>query len=114
MRFSLGSELTYTALRDTTLILGVEAQRATGQRIVREQFTVMPGMPSEALEIGMAPGLATVAAADSVIVALAVSLSAFGPPHAASSARAAAVSPQSGNDGMRRIGMVVRRQISVD
>ena len=51
MRFSLGSELTYTAVRDTTLVLGVEAQRVAGQRIVREQFTVTPGTPSEAQEI---------------------------------------------------------------
>jgi len=51
MRFSLGSELTYTAGRDTTLILSVEAQRVEGQRIIREQFTVAPESPSEALEI---------------------------------------------------------------
>jgi transglutaminase-like putative cysteine protease len=51
MRFSVGSELTYSAVRDTTLILGIEAQRIAGQRIVREQFTVTPNMPSEAQEI---------------------------------------------------------------
>jgi transglutaminase-like putative cysteine protease len=51
MLFSLGSELTYTAVRDTTLILGIEAQRIAGQRIVREQFTAAPNTPSEAQEI---------------------------------------------------------------
>jgi transglutaminase-like putative cysteine protease len=51
MRFSVGSELTYSAVRDTTLILGIEAQRIAGQRIVSEQFTVTPDTPSEAQEI---------------------------------------------------------------
>ncbi len=52
MKFSLGSELTYTAIRETTLILGVEAQRIPGQRIVREQFSVSSNAPSESHEIG--------------------------------------------------------------
>ena len=51
MRFSLGSELTYTAVRPTTLILGVEAQRVAGQRILHEQFWVTPTAASEAQEI---------------------------------------------------------------
>lgn len=51
MRFSLGSELTYTAVRNTTLILGVEAQRVAGQHVMREQFTVTPDVSTEAHEI---------------------------------------------------------------
>ena len=52
MKFSLGSELTYTAVRDTTLILGVEVQRIAGQHILREQFAVTPNASSESHEIG--------------------------------------------------------------
>lgn len=51
MKFSLGSELTYTALRDTTLILGVEVQHIAGQRVLSEQFTLTPQIPSESHEI---------------------------------------------------------------
>lgn len=51
MKFSVGSELIYTAMRDTTLILGVEVQRIAGQRLLHEQFTVTPANPSESHEI---------------------------------------------------------------
>jgi hypothetical protein len=42
MKFDLGSELTYTATKDTTLILNIEAQQLRGQRILSEIFTVRP------------------------------------------------------------------------
>lgn len=51
MKFSLGSELIYTATRDTTLILGVEVQRIAGQKLLHEQFSVTPDITSEAQEI---------------------------------------------------------------
>ena len=51
MRFSLGSELTYTATRDTTLILGVEVQHIAGQRVLSEEFSISPEMASESHEI---------------------------------------------------------------
>ena len=51
MKFSVGSELTYTATRDTTLILGVEAQHIAGQRVLSEQFSIWPAMQSESHEI---------------------------------------------------------------
>lgn len=51
MKFSVGSELTYTATRDTTLILGVEAQHIAGQRVLSERFTISPAMRSESHEI---------------------------------------------------------------
>lgn len=51
MKFSIGSELIYTAVRDTTLVLNVEAQRIPGQRLLREQFRVTPANPSESHEI---------------------------------------------------------------
>jgi transglutaminase-like putative cysteine protease len=51
MRFSLGSELIYTAIRPTTVILNIEAQNLPGQRVVRESFEVSPEIASEAKEI---------------------------------------------------------------
>ncbi len=51
MKFSLGSELIYTAERDTTLILNVEAQHLEGQRVLRESFTISPDIQSEPHEI---------------------------------------------------------------
>lgn len=47
MRFSLGAELTYTAIRTTTLILNVEVQRLAGQRVLAERFTVDPAAQAE-------------------------------------------------------------------
>lgn len=51
MQFSLFSELVYTAVRDTTLVLGIEAQRIPGQKILSEQFSVTPSMASEPHEM---------------------------------------------------------------
>lgn len=51
MKFSVGSQLIYTAARDTTLVLGVEAQRIAGQKILREHFSVTPILPSEPHEM---------------------------------------------------------------
>ena len=51
MKFSLGSELTYSAVRDTTLVLNVEVQRTEGQNLLSEQFSVTPEIPSESHEI---------------------------------------------------------------
>ena len=48
MKFTLGSELQYTALRDTTMILNVEAQDVPGQRVLTEQFSVTPQIDTEA------------------------------------------------------------------
>jgi transglutaminase-like putative cysteine protease len=47
MKFQLGSELIYTAVRDTTLILNVEAQHLPGQQVLRESLTFSPFVPSE-------------------------------------------------------------------
>ncbi|MEQ1770862.1 MAG: transglutaminase family protein [Devosia sp.] len=51
MRFSIGSELNYRALRDTTMILNIEAQEGAGQRVLSESFTVSPNLPSERHEV---------------------------------------------------------------
>lgn len=51
MRFSIGSELTYTAARDTTLILSVEAQQVPGQLTVSERFSVTPDVGAASQEI---------------------------------------------------------------
>lgn len=51
MKFTLGSELIYTAERDTTLILNVEAQHLEGQRLLRESFSISPDIESEPHEI---------------------------------------------------------------
>jgi len=47
MKFSLGCELKYTARRDTTMILNIEAQQVEGQTIRREAFSVTPFIHSE-------------------------------------------------------------------
>lgn len=47
MKFQLGSELIYTAVRDTTLVLNVEAQNLPGQKVVRESLAFTPFVPSE-------------------------------------------------------------------
>jgi transglutaminase-like putative cysteine protease len=47
MKFQVGSELIYTAVRDTTLVLNVEAQHLAGQQVIRESLTFMPFIPSE-------------------------------------------------------------------
>ena len=47
MKFQVGSELIYTAVRDTTLILNVEAQHLPGQQVVRENLNFIPFVPSE-------------------------------------------------------------------
>jgi transglutaminase-like putative cysteine protease len=52
MKFSVGSELTYTAIRDTTLVLNMEVQRIPGQQLFKEEFTVTPQTPSESHELG--------------------------------------------------------------
>ena len=52
MKFDVGSELIYTAQRETTLILNIEAQRLAGQRVLSERFTLDPAFASEAHEIG--------------------------------------------------------------
>jgi hypothetical protein len=51
MKFSLGSELIYTAERDTTLILNVEAQHLRGQRVLSERFSIGPELRTESHEI---------------------------------------------------------------
>jgi transglutaminase-like putative cysteine protease len=51
MKFDLGSELIYTAARDTTLILNIEAQTFPGQRALSENFTVTPAVRDEAYEV---------------------------------------------------------------
>jgi transglutaminase-like putative cysteine protease len=51
MKFDLGSELIYTAARDTTLILNIEAQAFPGQRALSEKFTVTPAVRDEAYEV---------------------------------------------------------------
>jgi transglutaminase-like putative cysteine protease len=48
MKFSLGSELQYTAVRDTTMILNIEAQDVPGQRVLKETFSVSPQIYTEA------------------------------------------------------------------
>jgi transglutaminase-like putative cysteine protease len=48
MRFSLGSELDYTILAPTTLILNIEPLRGPQQRVVNERLTISPAMASEA------------------------------------------------------------------
>ncbi|MEO7223318.1 MAG: hypothetical protein ABIY37_12670, partial [Devosia sp.] len=47
MKFQLGSELIYTAVRDTTLVLNVEAQHVPGQQVLRENLNFIPFIPSE-------------------------------------------------------------------
>ncbi|RYE10198.1 MAG: transglutaminase family protein [Hyphomicrobiales bacterium] len=52
MKFSLGSELIYTAERETTLILNIEAQHMqAGQKVLRERFAINPDLRSEPHEI---------------------------------------------------------------
>jgi transglutaminase-like putative cysteine protease len=51
MKFDLGSELTYTATKDTTLILNIEAQHLRGQRILSEIFTINPHARGEAHDV---------------------------------------------------------------
>jgi transglutaminase-like putative cysteine protease len=51
MIFTLGSELIYTASREATLILNIEAQQMPGQRVVRERFTSSSGLLSEVHEV---------------------------------------------------------------
>ena len=51
MKFDLGSELIYTAKKDTTLILNIEAQHLRGQRITSETFTVTPHLRGEAHDV---------------------------------------------------------------
>jgi transglutaminase-like putative cysteine protease len=51
MKFSVGSELIYTAMRDTTLVLNIEVQRIAGQQLFREEFSVTPQTASESHEL---------------------------------------------------------------
>jgi transglutaminase-like putative cysteine protease len=51
MKFDLGSELIYTAKKDTTLILNIEAQHLRGQRITSETFTTAPHVRGEAHDV---------------------------------------------------------------
>jgi transglutaminase-like putative cysteine protease len=51
MKFDLGSELIYTARKDTTLILSIEAQHLRGQRILSETFTINPHVRHEAHDV---------------------------------------------------------------
>jgi transglutaminase-like putative cysteine protease len=51
MRFSVGSELIYKAVRDTSIILNVEAQNLDGQEVLREKFSVSPSTRSESYEV---------------------------------------------------------------
>lgn len=51
MIFTLGSELIYTAPRDATLILNIEAQQMPGQRVLRERFTSSSDIRSEVHEV---------------------------------------------------------------
>ncbi len=51
MKFDLGSELIYTAAKDTTLILNIEAQHLRGQRITSGTFTITPHIRGEAHDV---------------------------------------------------------------
>lgn len=52
MRFSVGCELQYEAITDTTLILNVEAQRGGGQSLIEDSFVGPNGDAYEAPETG--------------------------------------------------------------
>ncbi|HEY0853537.1 MAG TPA: transglutaminase family protein [Devosia sp.] len=47
MRFSLGSELKYTIVQPTTLILNIEPMRGPQQRVLSESLVITPGIKSE-------------------------------------------------------------------
>lgn len=51
MRFSIGSELNYTVVRDTTMILNIEAQNTGAQKVLREMFTVTPVVAAPSHEV---------------------------------------------------------------
>ncbi|WP_423068286.1 transglutaminase-like domain-containing protein [Devosia sp. CN2-171] len=52
MRFSVGCELQYEAITETTLILNIEAQRSSGQRLFEDRYTGPSGDVYEVPETG--------------------------------------------------------------
>lgn len=52
MRFSVGCELQYEAITETTLILNIEAQRSSGQRLFEDRYTGPNGDVYEVPETG--------------------------------------------------------------
>lgn len=52
MRFSVGCELQYEAITETTLILNIEAQRSGGQRLIEDSYSGPDGDTHEVPETG--------------------------------------------------------------